>query len=214
MIPQPFIDEHGQPPRALYGYRVADRTVTELLGICRGLVYDGEVNEAELSGLGDWLARNAHAVNGYPGSVLFARLQGYLRDGVVDSDERADLAELLRDLTAEPAPIEESVTSLATRALFDDPLPSVFFDAHEFVFTGRMLRGSRHWCEQAVSDRGGRCAKMPTRYTHYVVVGPIASAAWLHSTHGTKLLHAAKLKEQGHELAIIPEDHWLQFLEV
>src|SRR5262249_33544424 len=41
-------DDHGQPPKALYGPRVAKRLVSELLGLCKGMVCDGEISEGEL----------------------------------------------------------------------------------------------------------------------------------------------------------------------
>src|SRR5262245_21483756 len=39
------LDDHGQPAKALYGPRVAKRLVSELLGLCKGMVCDGEISE-------------------------------------------------------------------------------------------------------------------------------------------------------------------------
>ncbi len=76
-----------------------------------------------------------------------------------------------------------------------------------------MIYATRAQCEQAVRDRGGLVVAAPRQRTNFLVVGPIASEAWIQSTHGRKLLAAADLRAAGIRIHIIPEEHWLLALE-
>ena len=64
------------------------------------------------------------------------------------------------------------------------------FADREYVLTGRMLYGTRKDCERRIVERGGRVHDNVRRKTNYLVIGPIASVAWLESTHGRKILSA------------------------
>jgi NAD-dependent DNA ligase len=210
--PKPFHDEDGQPPRSIYGYRVADRLVAELLGVCKGLVCDGVISDGEVTGFKRWLGAHSDVLAAYPGSVLAERVVSIMADGVVDEEERKELYELLCEVTGETDAHNEPM-NLSTRHFFDAPPPAVTFDRMEFVFTGRMLYGTRKECEQAVIERGGRCQTHVTARTAFLVVGPIASKAWLQSSYGTKLLTAGELKEKGYPIHVVAEDHWIQQLD-
>lgn len=212
MVKRDLVDADGQPPRRYFAERVADRLVTELLGLCKGMVADGIVTEGEAMGLKRWLQGHPDATMGYPGNVLVDRIHRIFADGFVSEEERGELVELLRDLTGETAEMDQPMNLTAT-AFFDDPLPTVLFEDQEYVFTGRMLYNARLQCERAVIERGGRVKSNITRQADYVVVGPIGSAAWIQSAHGTKLLEAARLREAGAPIRIIPEEHWIQALE-
>lgn len=48
--------------------------------------------------------------------------------------------------------------------------------------------------------------------THYLVIGDIGSAAWMHSTHGRKIEAAVELLERGTGIAIISEAHFMKSL--
>lgn len=206
------LNEDGQPPRRFHRARVADRLVAELLGLCKGVVCDGVVTEGEAAGLRRWLAGHPEAALGYPGNVLLDRFARIFADGFADEEERGELLELMQDLTGE-TPETDQPMNLSATTFFDNPLPTVVFESQEYVFTGRMLYGSRGQCETAVKDRGGQVGKRVTKRTDFVVVGPIGSEAWLQSTHGQKLLDAARYRESGVPVKIIPEEHWIQALE-
>jgi NAD-dependent DNA ligase len=205
------LSAEGQPPRAYYRWRVDDRLVAELLGFCKGLICDGVVNDDEAMGLRRWLAGNPDAVVGYPGKQVAERLLQCFADGVIDEDERLDLEHFLLDLTGETAEHDQPM-NLTTRDSFDNPCPTIFFDKKRYVFTGKMLYGTRAACEQAVQDRGGWTSKRVDRSTDYLIVGPIASAAWIQGTHGTKLRDAVGLKQEGCPLKIVREEDWVRFL--
>jgi hypothetical protein len=206
------LDDHGQPPRALYGPRVAKRLVSELLGLCKGMVCDGEISEGELAALKRWLTGHPDAAVLYPGKTIAERLLRIYGDGIVSLDERQELNELLLDLTGETEAHDQPL-NLTTRLPFDEPPPTILFDGHEHVFTGRMLYGTRRDCERKVVERGGRVGQTVTQRTNFLIIGPIASRAWLESTHGRKILRAVELRSQGLPLCIVSEGIWIQAIE-
>jgi NAD-dependent DNA ligase len=211
-LPVDDLDDDAQPSKALYGPRVAKRLVSELLGLCKGMVCDGEISEGELAALKRWLAGHPDAAVLYPGKTITQRLLRIYEDGIITPDERQELNELLLDLTGDTDE-HDQLLNLSTRLPFDEPIPIIFFDGHEHVFTGRMLYGTRRDCERKVVDRGGRVGKTVTQKTNFLVIGPIASTAWLESTHGRKILRAVELRSEGRPLRIVSEEAWIHAIE-
>lgn len=206
------LDDLGQPPKALYGPRVARRLVSELLGVCKGMICDGEVTDAELLALKRWLASHEDATRLYPGNTLAKRLLDIYKDKNVAPDERQELYELLLDLTGETEEHDQPL-NLSTRLPLDEPPPTILFKGHVHVFTGRMAYGKRQVCERKVEERGGRVDKTVTRRTNFLVIGPTASSAWLESTHGRKILRAVELRSEGLPVRIVSEEAWIHAIE-
>lgn len=201
-------DEHGTPYRGIYQERVADRLVAELLGLCKGLIADGIVNEDEAIALRQWMRANPDVAAQFPGSVVAARLQRIFEDGEIDDEERVELEQLLQALVGD-TPERNTDLDRPTKVVFDSPPPTLFFDGVEYVFTGQFAYGTRKACERAVADRGGRAAKSLTARTRVLVVGTFASPAWITSAYGTKILSAWEMKANGHAIFVVPEEHWV-----
>lgn len=53
-----FFDQNGQPVRNIHAARVSTRTVDELIGLSKGIIADGVINEAEAAFLVQWLEEN------------------------------------------------------------------------------------------------------------------------------------------------------------
>ena len=86
------LDDHGQPlTRRFAKARVSDRSVDELIGICRGVLADGMVSQDEAQFLMAWLDSNRQIENEWPANILNERIREMLEDNVLDSDEQADL---------------------------------------------------------------------------------------------------------------------------
>jgi hypothetical protein len=56
-------------------------------------------------------------------------------------------------------------------------------------------------------------AQTVTKRTNFLVIGPIASSAWLESTHGRKILRAVELRGEGLPLRIVSEEAWIHAIE-
>lgn len=204
-------DEHGQPlARGYNESRRIDRAVNEMIGVLRGILAGGSVTPPAIIELAKWLLRNQEAATTWPVSVVVNEVGPILGTRRITEQDCEHLHSLFLKVTGPDAGVYECT---ATRLPLTDPAPRVIFDGHVFVFTGKFLYGSRRACRTAVVERGGTWADNPTRDTSYVVIGAIGSADWVYSIHGRKIEHALHLRESGHPLAIIAEDHWGKFLD-
>lgn len=202
------LDANGQPDKALWARRVADRCVHEMLGMVKGLVADGVVNDAEVVAFRQWIQANPDVTVTWPGDVFAERIVRILADGVIDDDEREELHRMMEDLVGDPDG-EGAPESFSTRLPLDNPCPTILFDNRTFVFTGYFACDSRDGCKRRVVERGGRVADTVTGNVHYLVIGEIASHAWMQSAFGRKIEKAVHLRERGKPLAIVSERSWL-----
>lgn len=205
------LDGHGQPVnRAYNARRVADRGADELLGLCKGMIADGTVNESEARFLLEWLDANQCVASQWPGNVLYARIYEFLRDGILDAGERTELLEMLTRYSGHVP--GACAVQAATALPLDDPQPRIEFDGHIFVLTGKFAYGTRRDCEEAIRDLGGWVRPTVLQDTHYVVVGTLASRDWAHANYGRKIETALQWRDKGREIRLVSEDHWANAL--
>lgn len=194
--------------------RISERSVDELIGVCRGLLADGMVVQAEAEFLLKWMSANKADCMEWPMNMLFGRLSAWLEDGALDPSEEAELMDLLVRFTGGGLPADELlesglVVSGPSSLPLNSPEPQIAFTGKSFCFTGEMYFGPRKSCEDLVKNLGGVIRASISKRLDYLVVGEIGSLAWIHSTHGRKIEAAVEVRGQGHPLAIIGEQHWL-----
>ena len=183
----------------------------QLLRICRGFLQDNFLSEDEIRELGNWLELHQEVLGEWPGNVIAQRVQQVLADGIVTEQERAGLQKLLEKAAGARPEVKVALT-LATRLPVDEPPPNVVFQGRSFCFTGEFILGSREKCQQSVLERGGLCHDKVMSTTDFLVIGTVASRRWAHEVYGRKIEAAVSLKDSGHGLAIISEEHWTGFL--
>ncbi|MBI4520049.1 MAG: hypothetical protein HY701_04380 [Gemmatimonadetes bacterium] len=205
------LDEHRQPGAAVNVHRRLDRDIHEMLGLARGVLFDGEVTEAEAIALGNWLAPRQEILNVWPADILAHRLQRIFADGRVDPNERKDLKQLLEQLVGGDCSILTHAP-LATAPPLDDPPPPLSFSGQTYVFTGKFAYGPRSACEHEVVTRGGICKNSVTKRTNVLVIGTFGSTDWAHTAYGRKIERAVAYKRDGVPVAIVAEDHWAAVL--
>ncbi len=216
-------NSHGQPVnRAFNARRLAARSVDELIGICKGIVADGIVNSAEADFLVNWLDSNRPIMDVWPVNVLSLRVEKMLENNCIDELERKELFKLLTDIVGGTGKCEvvnrttgevaENISSPSSTLPLDKPVPEIVFEDKLFCFTGKFFYGTRKRCEGDVLERGGQSKSRITMATDYLVIGLIGSSDWLHSTHGTKIENAVKLKGNGSLISIVSEEHWSTYL--
>lgn len=206
-------DADGVPPRGMFSAYVENRLVHEMLGLVKGVICDGVLNDGELTALKQWMSQHSDICVRYPGNVLAPRLVSAFEDGVIDEEEREELRQLLMDTVGESDDQTGNLTR-SGRLPLNRPTPPIVFENREFCLTGIFAYGPRKKCEEEIHRRGGRCVKAPTSATHFVVIGLDASPAWNTTTHGTKIEHAVHLRDDlGRSLAIISEEHWIDAIE-
>lgn len=186
---------------------VARRSVDEILGIAKGIVFDGVVNLEEADGLRAFLLANPDCANTWPWYALLERLNTALEDGALSSDEEGELLDTLVRLAGGSALVLEG-DEPATQLPIDRPRPPVEFPGRSFCFTGVFATGPRRRCCDMTAAKGATVKDTVTGGLDYLVIGAIATRDWRHSSYGTKIIKAMQLKEKGRNLAIIAEHHW------
>lgn len=189
--------------------RLQSRQVDELIGLARGLIADGSINQAEVEFLEKWLVANLSVSQQPLIATLYDRVGTILADGVADPEECDDLLAALSAFTAGDAALGEAPKS--TSLPLCQPAPPISFEGMVFCFTGTFSFGQRKHCEEAVSSRGGTGGSL-TKATNYLVIGAYATESWKHSSFGNKILKAAEMRSAGIPISIIAEEHWARHL--
>jgi len=199
-------DEHGQPCNlALNAARRTEREIDELIGLCKGILADGVVNEEEAEFLHSWLRLNRETRDLWPANVLFDRIEGMLADGKLEQDEEKELLQLLVKVAGGNAG-RLNAHSLSAGLPLDVPAAHISFDGRTFCFTGRFIFGSRDRCHSEVVSRGGIVVEAITRDLSYLVIGVVGSRDWKHSRYGRKIDKAVDYRAKGVPLAIVCEE--------
>ena len=186
---------------------VQDRLIDELIGICRGVIADDNVDEREAIFLGQWIENHRDIANRWPVNVLYARITEMLKDGVLSKDEQGELLRTLQELTGESSTYQEPNRS--TTLPINRPAPDIQFAGKTFCLTGQFVFGSKIECEETVAELGGMVDQEPTQDTDYLVIGEVCSPEWEHTSFGKSIEVAVEMQSQGHDIKIISEEHWV-----
>lgn len=190
--------------------RLSARQIDELIGLARGIACDGTINQSEAEFLQKWLAANVGISNQPVVATLYQRVNDVLADGILDSEEAADLLATLNAFSDRDFELGEVFK--ATTLPLCNPAPAPLrFEGMSYCFTGTFNYGGRKDCERAVSDRGGECGNL-RKSTNVLVVGLYATESWKHSSFGNKILKAAAMRSDGAQIAIVSEGHWTSYL--
>jgi NAD-dependent DNA ligase len=203
-----MLDPHGQPYGVQFNAaRRAERDLSELLGLAKGLLADGQLSQPEATLVHNWVATHPDAAAHWPVSKLAERLERAFADGRVSDEERNDLAELLTALVGGMAGVIVGADA-STELPLDNPCPELAWSGAAFVFTGKFAFGTRADCERQVKNLGASCGKDITMDTDYLVIGTFGSRDWVHTSFGRKIEKAVAYRSKGCRLSIVGEDHW------
>lgn len=186
---------------------IDDRQIDTLIGISKGLVADGKIEQSEAEFLLSWLIQSRQNTNNPVIINLLDKVDSILKDGVIDQDESYELLSLLYKMNGEPSEIGELAKT--TSLPIDHPLPPVTFEDMEFLFTGTCAYGTRKQCQAAIESLGGINAKSITKKLNYLVLGTYVTDSWVHETYGRKIEKAMNYRNEGVPLVIITEEHWV-----
>ena len=189
--------------------RIDSRQIDELIGLARGLVADGAINQAEVEFLQKWLVANIAASNHPLLRRLCERVAEILADGHVDEQERVELLDTLNRFYNRDFELGE--TMKASSLPLCEPAPTLAFGGKSFCFTGTFNFGQRKHCEEAVMQRGASPGSL-NKKTDYLVIGVYATESWKHSSFGNKILKAVEMRDAGLPIRIVSEEHWVSHL--
>lgn len=191
------------------GSRIAERQIDELIGLSRGLIADGRIEQSEIEFLQAWLAANRAITDQPLIARLYDRISEVLADGIADIDEKNELLITLDQFTSRDVALGEVLKS--TSLPLCDPAPVLSFEGQRYCFTGTFNYGTRKICEDAVTARGALAGSL-TQKTKVLVIGVYATESWKHSSFGNKILQACEWRAEGIPVSIVAEDHWVKAL--
>lgn len=189
--------------------RIDSRQIDELIGLARGLIADGAINQGEVEFLQKWLVANLGISNHPILRVLYGRVNAILADGVVDEEEKAELLDTLNRFSNFDFEIGETLKS--TTLPLCSPPPVLAFAGKNYCFTGTFNFGQRKDCERAIIGRGGSAGSL-TQKTDFLVIGIYATESWKHSSFGHKIMKAVEMRDRGAPIRIVSEEHWVAHL--
>jgi len=181
-----------------------DSAYSQLIGLCRGILADGHLNDAEIVALDQWLTNYGHVLPEWPARHLTARVRDVLEDGVIEEEERTDLQLFLeRAAGVEGTERFDAPTTLPLTR----PAPHVEHDGRSFCLTGTFVYGPRRTVEAEIERSGGKLASGVAR-ADFLIIGAGVSGAWKFTTHGRKIEEAVAHVDAGRNIAIVSESHW------
>jgi NAD-dependent DNA ligase len=185
---------------------IDDRQIDTLIGLSKGLLADGKVDQSEAEFLFSWLVQNRRATDNPIILNLLSKVSSILEDGVLDPEESQELFELLQKISGEPTEFGEIAKT--TSLPLDSPAPVISFPDRSFLFTGTCAYGTRKQCQYATISLGGLCAKGVTKTLDYLVLGTYVTDSWAHEVFGRKIEKAMQYRDNGVPLAIVSEEAW------
>ena len=189
------------------------KSCESLLGICAGILADGNLNEQEIRFLDLWLKDNSDIANMWPGDVIAKRVRDVLADNVVTDEEIEHLKGTLEELIGGTLQETGATSGFSTRLpVNDDKASPIIFKDSSFCFTGNFLFGTRAACERAITERGARAVANVRKDLRYLVVGTLVSSEWANTSHGRKIEKAVEYQNYGCPILIISEEHWVRHL--
>jgi len=185
---------------------IQDRQIDTLIGLSKGLIADGKVDQSEAEFLQTWLAQNNQSQN--PIIVnLFSKVGEMLEDGVLDKNESGELLNILHNISGEKSELGE--VSKTSNLPICSPPPQILFSNKSFLFTGTFVYGTRKICQSAIDSLGGVNAKRVNQSLNYLVLGTYVTDSWVHESFGRKIEKAMEYRDSGLPLTIVTEEHWL-----
>ena len=186
---------------------IDDRQIDTLIGLSKGLMADGKIDQAEAEFLLTWLIQSRQTTNNPVIVNLLNRVDAMLEDGVLDQEESAELLSLLQKISGEPSELGELAKT--TSLPIDTPPPSLLFQGKLFLFTGTCVYGTRKQCEFAIEELGGINAKGVTKKLDYLILGTYVTDSWMHESYGRKIEKAMQYRDEGIPISIVTEEHWI-----
>ena len=118
--------------------------------------------------------------------------------------KKADYKGILISMNDEDDNIEETLT-------FDTSC-DVIIKNSAFCFSGNFLYQTKEALEQKIISLGGIYKNGVSKKVDYVVVGSAGNDKWKYGNYGSKIMKALSLKKEGHNIKIITEKYFLQYL--
>ena len=186
---------------------IQDRQVDTLIGLSKGILADGTVNQTDAEYLLNWLQQNRQASDNPVVVNLLEKVSNMLEDDVLDKDESLELLSVLQNLSGE-SPVFGEIAKTTSLPL-NDPMPAIVFKGKSFLFTGTCAFGNRRECRELVESLGGLNMSGVSKALDYLVLGTYVNDSWIHESFGRKIEKAVGYRESGVPIVIVGEEQWI-----
>ena len=197
-------------------YKTFSSDLQILNGILHGIMADGELLDAEIYSLANWLENNQHLATYYPYDKIMSLVGEVLEDSKIDEDERLLLKSYFKDFIFMnnediQTQIESETKEVSSNHSYYSRVLKVEIIENQFCFTGMSSRNiSRNKIKEVVLEHGGKYVDGVSSKTKYLIVGDMGNPAWAFASYGRKIEKAINLNNsKGLEILIIHEaDFW------
>lgn len=174
-----------------------------------GIASDGEVTEAELRGLSEWLAEHDHMKTCWPYDEIDSLVTKVMSDGRIDDEEHrqvqgffSEFVTLFDNKTIVTPVLTEGTSLVGLCAV----CPEIEFSGSTFCFTGTSEKYSRTDFTSLVRSLGGEAVNGVSGKLNYLVIGADGNPCWVYACYGRKVEKAVELRKQGKRIVIVHEN--------
>lgn len=180
------------------------RDMNRLLGICEGVISDGEINDKEKTYIKNWIF--AHNLKDeFPANKILEKIETLQKTNLTDFIRDEIISKIV--ITYEQ---KEKLEALPIKIEYDCPR-NIIFENKNYVLTGKFVLVSRSKVQDFIVSKGGNVTNRMTKSVDYLIVGTVSSRDWLQEEFGIKIKKAMKIKESN-PIQIIDEDYFLNIL--
>lgn len=196
-------------------YDLITSSIQFLHGLIHDIMADGEISDAELHALKQWITANDFLMGIYPFDEIESLLMSVLMDGVVTHDERNMLKAFFSEFI--DLKISYNLNELTLNAMREKycikgicaVCQEIEFDNNLFCFTGESERAKRRDIADIIESLGETYKDSVTNKTKYLIVGNKGNPCWAFSCYGRKIEDAVNRRKDGQKLIIVNEvDFW------
>ncbi|MBJ6751232.1 BRCT domain-containing protein [Geomonas anaerohicana] len=184
------------------------RDMQQLHGVLGGILADGKITEAELTGLTDWLSEHDHLKTCWPYDEVESLVSGVMLDGKIDDQEQLLLQRLFSEfiqladdktITNPPTLMGDQIVGLCTFS------PAIKFEGSWFCFTGASPRFKRRELKEVVERLGGKFTDSMSGKVDYLVIGAEGNPCWAYACYGRKVEAAVNYRKTGRNVQLVHE---------
>jgi hypothetical protein len=190
-------------------FNVATADIQRLHGLMAGVIGDGEISEAELRGLADWLSDHDHLKTCWPYDEIDSIITSVLKDGEIDVAERDVLHHFFGEfvaLTDNRTIVKPSIIQAGSVVGLCAMCPDLDFAGKRFAFTGASSKYSRNQFREMIEGFGGQMTDSVSKNLDYLIIGADGNPCWAYACYGRKVEIAVKLRKEGARILLIHEN--------
>lgn len=190
-----------------------DRLIDELIGVCKGTMFDGSISKSEVENLYIWFDARPYIANEWVARKLSAKVRYIVDTDTFTQDDEKELIDLIMDIVGGREFNDSGINEPTNLPLCPNPPAEIVIQDSHFSLTGNFESCSRKEAELLIISHGGFIKKNANSKCHYLVIGNVGSNDYAHSSFGRKIEEGVKTREKGHAISIVSEEHFFRAIQ-